>query len=153
MRARPLILALALASFGAAPLANAAGVDPGSATPVQREQAQQKFQRGKQYLQQRKYNEALAELDGSLEIVASPNTRLLKARCLRDMGRLVAAYSEFGRTIVEAKELARVDTRYAKAGESAEADRKELEPKIGFVTITIQNATDQTKLTDRKSVV
>jgi hypothetical protein len=146
MRAKPILLAFLLAASALAPDAFGAGVDPGAATPVQREQAQLRFARGRQYLTWKKYPEALAELDASLEIVASPNTRLLKARCLRDMGKLVAAYVEFGRTIVEAKELARTDTRYAKAGEGATEDRAALEPQIGFVTVTVEHASPDTKL-------
>lgn len=127
-------------------IAAATGVSPGSATPVQREQAQSKFSKGKELFAQKKYAEALPEFQGSLEIVASPNARLYVARCYRELGRLVAAYVEFGRTEVEAKELAPQDSRYVKTGESAQAERKEIEPKLGFVTVTVQNATDATTL-------
>lgn len=43
-------------------------------------------------------------MNASLDIVASPNTRLYIGRCLRDMGRTVEAYVELGRAAVEAKE-------------------------------------------------
>src|SRR5258708_31077752 len=80
----------------------AAGVDPGVATPVQREQAQAQFQRGKKLYDAGNYEEALSEFRASLDIVASPNTRLYSARCLRELNRIVEAYAEFGRTAVEA---------------------------------------------------
>lgn len=127
-------------------IAAATGVAPGSATPLQREQAQSKFSKGKELFAQKKFSEALEQFKGSMEIVASPNARLYAARCYREMGNLVAAYVEFGRTEVEAKELAPQDPRYVKTGESAAAERKELEPKLAFVTVTVQNATDATKL-------
>jgi hypothetical protein len=126
--------------------ANAAGVDPAQATPVQREQAQARFMRGKDLQAQKKYEEALKEYRASHEIVASPNTRLAIGRLLREMGRIVEAYNELGRTAIEGKELAGVDQRYAKAGESAAQERAELEPKLGFVTVTVQNAKEDTKL-------
>lgn len=127
-------------------LAGANGVSPGSATPMQREQAQSKFLKGKDLFGQKKYAEALAEFEGSFAIVASPNARLFIARCHREMGNLVHAYVEFGRTEIEAKELAPQDSRYVKTGESALAERKEIEPKLGFVTVTVTNAEDGSSL-------
>jgi hypothetical protein len=140
------VVAAALASSFAS-RASATGVAPGTETFVQRHQAEQRFFRGKMLYQQQKYDEALVELRASLDIVQSPNTRLLIARCLRDKGSLVAAYVEFGRAAVAAKELAAVDARYASAAKGAEEDRAALEEKIGFVTVTVQNASDDTKLT------
>ena len=125
-------------------IASAVGVSPGNATPVQREQAQSKFAKGKELFAQKKWDEALTEFRGSLDIVASPNARLYAARCLREKGNLVEAYVEFGRTEVEAKELAPQDPRYLKTGESAADERKSLEPKLGFVTVTIENAAENT---------
>src|ERR1700730_10725219 len=81
--------------------ARADGVTPATATPVQREQAQARFLRGKELMGKRRYEEALAELRASREIVASPNARLEVARCLLAMGNAVAAYAEFGRTAIE----------------------------------------------------
>ena len=138
--------AVTLAALAIPGAARAAGVDPSSATAVQREQAQQRFFRGKAFLAMKKYDDAANELRASLEIVASPNTRLLLARCLREQGHLVEAYVEFGRAVVEAKELARADVRYAKAGESAGEDRNALEPKLAFVSVSVTNASDETKL-------
>ena len=80
----------------------AAGVDPANATPVQREQAQTHFLKGKASFDRNDLPGALEEFRASLEIVASPNARLYVARTLREMGRLVEAYAEFGRTAAEA---------------------------------------------------
>lgn len=126
--------------------ARAAGVDPTAATPVQREQAQTRFKAGQELLKQNKYKEALVELRGSIDIVQSPNSRLLIARCLMKLGRLVEAYAEFGRTIVEGKEMAREDQRYDKVADSASDERDEVEKLIGLVTVTVTHATDATTL-------
>ncbi len=141
--ALPVALALVLAH---APRAQAAGDPPGKASPVKREQAQSRFERGKTLFTAKKYDEALGEFRASFEIVASPNTHLFVARCLRELGRLVEAYVELGRTAIEAKELAAEDSRYAKAAESASAERNEIGKKLGFVSITIEHATDATTL-------
>lgn len=136
-------LAVALAL---APSARAAGVDPAVATAVQREQAQSIYVRGKTKFDKGDYPGALQEFENSLEIIASPNTRLYAARSLEKMGRLVEAYAEYGRTAVEAKEHEHEDGRYAKAGEAATAERNLLSPRLGFLAVQVSNANDQTKL-------
>ena len=148
MRARLVVLAAmaAVAVLSATP-ARADGVLPNLATPVQREQAQSRFARGKELMGKKQYDAALAEFRASHEIVASPNTRLEIARCYRAMGRLVAAYAELGRASVEAKELVGQDNRYQRASDSASAERAEIEPQLGFVALTIENPTDDTKVT------
>lgn len=127
--------------------AHADGVLPSAATPVQREQAQGRFLRGKDLMTKKQYDEALAEFRASHEIVSSPNTRLEIARCLLAMGRMIAAYAELGRTAVEAKELTAEDNRYQRAYDAANAERLEMEPKLGFVSLTISNPSDATQVT------
>jgi hypothetical protein len=142
-----LALGLAVALGAATPsLAHAESVTPADATPVQREQAQGRFARGKALHGEGKFQEALAEFEASLDIVASPNTRLYVARCHRAMDNFVRAYVELGRTAVEASELARDDPRYAQTAESALEERKELEPKLGFVDVAITRASSETRL-------
>lgn len=138
-----MLLAASLCST-ATTIAHADGVLPGSATPVQREQAQERFAHAKELMAKKDYAGALAEFRASHEIVASPNTRLEISRCLKAMGKVVAAYAELGRTAVEAKELIAQDNRYQKAYDAATAERADIEPKLGFVTLTVQNATDAT---------
>jgi len=138
--------ALACASLSPS-IAAATGVDPSAATPVQREQAQQRFNRGRALFTKRDFAKALEEFQGSHDIVASPNARLFVARCHRELGKLVSAYVELGRVAVEAHELEREDPRYAKTAEAANAERAEIAPKLGFVMVTIAHAEDQTKLT------
>jgi hypothetical protein len=142
-----MLLAVSLCSTSTTIALADGGVLPDVATPVQREQAQQRFARGKELMSKRDYAGALGEFRASHEIVASPNTRLEIARCLRAMGKLVAAYSELGRTSVEAKELLAQDNRYQKAYDASMTERNEIEPKLGFVTLNIQNATDATTVT------
>ena len=137
---------VACASMAAPAPAFAAGVSPAAATPVQREQAQGRFLRGRELFAQRKYEPALAEFQASLDIVTSPNTRLYVGRCLRELNRLVAAYVELGRTAVEAKELARDDPRYEKTAQAASDERAALEPKLAFLEIGISHPAPTTTL-------
>jgi hypothetical protein len=146
-RATAALLAMAALAGGVPRTARADGVLPAAATPVQREQAQARFARGKDLLEKKHYDAAVVEFRASHDIVESPNTRLELARCLRAMGKLVAAYAELGRTAIEAKELVAEDNRYQRALASATAERAEIEPQLGFVSLTIQNAADETRVT------
>lgn len=124
----------------------AAGVSPAKATPVQREQAQSRFLKGRSLYNAKKYEAALSELNASLDIVASPNTRLYIGRCLRDMGRTVEAYVELGRAAVEAKELVHEDARYEQAATAANEERAQLQPKLGFVEVSVTRPAESTTL-------
>lgn len=146
-RHRRIVAALLAVAIASGPIAaHATAVEPSKATPIQVEQARTRFLKGKMLFAQKKYPEALEEFRASFEIVVSPNTELYIARTLREMGKIVEAYVEFGRTEVAANELSVQDPRYKKAGEAATAERNELGKKLGFVTITVKNATADSKL-------
>lgn len=141
-----LLIATAVAATALAGEASAAGVAPSAATKAQKDKAQSHFLRGKELYGQNKFDAALAEFTSSLDVVASPNTRLYVARCLREMNKNVQAYNEFGRTAAEARDLAKTDSRYEKAAEAAEQDQKALEPKIGLVAVNVEHASPSTTL-------
>lgn len=150
LRILAVVASIVSASLGVAPVAIAGdrdhGVTPGHATPVQREQAQSRFAKGKALYAAGKYAAALTEFSGSLDLVVSPNTRLYVARCLRELGKTVPAYVEFGRAAVEAREQTRDDPRYEKTAESASEERARLQPKLGFVNVTVEHPSDATTL-------
>jgi hypothetical protein len=146
MRRRLLSLALCGAMLGTVP-SRAAGVDPANATAVQREQAQARFLKGKALFDKNDFVGALEHFRASVDIVASPNARLYIARTLRETGRLVEAYAEFGRTAAEAKEHEHEDGRYGKAAEAALAEREAITPQLGFVVLNIKSASPTTTIT------
>src|ERR1700679_886864 len=94
------LLASSLVAFAVltTPLAWADGVLPDVATPVQREQAQSRFVRGRGLMGKKQNDAPRGEFRPPHHIAGSPNPRLEIARCLRTAGRLVAAYAELGRT-------------------------------------------------------
>ena len=126
--------------------AGAEPAHPSWATPRQREQAQSRFERGRKLMRQGNFAGAIHELRASMDIVASPNARLLAARCLRKSDRLVEAYAEFGRTSVEARELRTADPRYARAEQEALRERSELQQQLGFIHVTVLHATGDSQL-------
>ena len=141
---RPMRLLLARCALSATLLASsvatASGVAPGEATPTQKSEAMTHFMAGKEAIEHRNWEKAALELRASLEVVNSPNARLVLARGLRDAGSIGDAWTEYGRTIDEAKKLAATEDRYAKTAEAASTERAELEPKLAFVVVTVANA-------------
>lgn len=136
-------LPLAATLLAAAP-AFAAGVAPAQATPAQREDATNRFVKGRDLFGANKFEPALAEFNASYDIVASPNARLYIARCHRELGHLTIAYSELTRTLAEAKALAKDDPKYEKTAESAQTERTDLETKLGFVDLSISHTAPNT---------
>jgi hypothetical protein len=82
---------------------------------------------------------AVAEYRASLDIIDSPNSRLELARSLRDNGQLVDAWTEYSRTVDDAKTLAASEARYGKTAEAAALERGEVEAKIAIVTVTVED--------------
>ncbi len=146
MRTRFISCLTAAAVLAAAPAAHAVGVDPAKATPEQRNQAQARFLKGKDLYDAHRYDEALAEFRGALDVVATPNARLYVARCDRETGKLVEAYAEFDRTAIEANADSKDDPRYARTAASAANERDALSPQLGFVTVHVSHAGGWTKL-------
>ena len=124
--------------------AKPAGADPTSAKPAERNKAQTLFKKGRDFFVVQKYEQALEEFEASLEIVASPNTRLYVARCLREMGKLKDAHAEFGRVEADANRLAERDARYGPTAQTAAEERAELGGKLAFITFKVNHPADNT---------
>jgi hypothetical protein len=128
------------ATLLASSLAAASGVAPGEASPAQKAEAMAHFTAGKQAIDQKNGEKAALELRASLEVVNSPNARLVLARALRDSGSLGDAWTEYGRTIGDATKLAATEDRYAKTADAATTERAELAPRLAFVVVTLAHA-------------
>jgi hypothetical protein len=108
-----------------------------SAESDQRAGAQKTFEAGSKLFDSRHYEEALAAFRASYQIVASPNSRLMMARCLRELGRNAEAYREYDAVTADA---ARGGDRYRSSGEAAAEERDELTPKIALLTVHVEGA-------------
>ncbi|WP_394838473.1 tetratricopeptide repeat protein [Pendulispora rubella] len=135
-----------IALTAGAATAHADGVPPAAASPLEREQAQSLFLKGKERFDQKNYREALESFRASLAVVNSPNTRLYVGRCLQNSGDLLGAYIEFGRAATEAREASASDGRYKLTASEAAAERDGIQPELGFVTIQLNGADDSTLL-------
>jgi hypothetical protein len=121
--------AVLLLSFGVVRAADAA--------PPEKEQkagAQQTFDAGSKLYDAHRYEEALAAFRASYQIVASPNSHLMVARALRDLGRNVEAYAEYDAVL---REAAAKGEKYESAGHAAAEERDEVRPKIALLTVRV----------------
>ncbi len=116
------------------------GSIPSRATAAQKTEAMTHFTVGKAAVDAQNWEKAALELRASLDIVDSPNARLVLARALRDSGKLTEAWAEYGRTIDDAVKLNDAGGHYGPAMGSAQIERGELEPKLAFVIITYDKA-------------
>jgi hypothetical protein len=137
------VLCLAIDGWAQPATATASGSATTSDAPAvtPREVARTKFARGNDLFDEGRFDDALAEFRSSYEIFASPNSRLMIARALVALGRRAEAYVELGKVIEEA---AAGGDPYARAGETAEAEREALEPEIGRVKVTLSGAPEGT---------
>jgi len=96
----------------------------------------QKWQdEGKTLLAQRHFEAALQAFDTSMELFASPNTRLLKARTLSALERWAEAVTEFDRTEREAAARAVTDPRYLGTRDAAKKEGEALRWRVGYLEL------------------
>jgi hypothetical protein len=106
--------------------------------------AQKTFEAGTKLYDAHRYKEALTALRASYEILRSPNSRLMIARCLRELGRNREAYSEFQAVAAEAREKG---DKYASAATAATEEGDEVKQRIGFVTVRVTGAQEGVTVT------
>jgi hypothetical protein len=137
---RTLIHMLALAyALGLAPDVAHAGTDSAA-------RAQQSFQEGRALYQAGRHAEALESFRASLALHPSPNSRLYVARCLRELGRWLEAYTEFALAEREAAERATREIRYLDTRDAARQGLLGLGTHLGTVRVTLVGAPDAARV-------
>ena len=85
-----------------------------------REEAKRLFAQGSTAFLAKRYTEALESLRVSYRLVASPNSGLLIARCLRELNRPVEAVTMYDSVALDARRhAAEGDTKYAQTADVA----------------------------------
>jgi hypothetical protein len=120
--------------------AHADGASPESASAEQEKQAQERYEQGVQHYKANHFDEAAEAFRASVEIVASPNARLMYARALRESGKIEQAYEQLALTQQEASELSVRLPKYASTGESAEAEMTALLKRTAAIRVEIRGA-------------
>src|SRR5262245_1640542 len=139
-RARTLATAaLAVVLLGSAP-ARAAGASVDTATREQSRAAQKTFEAGDLLYDDKRYAEALGAFRASYDVVASPNTRLMIARSLRELNRLGEAIAEFEGAVAVAEAAAKSNERYTETANAARQELEALRAKVGMLSVRVRGA-------------
>lgn len=128
-------------------VASAAGVPVDQASKEQWQAAQKTFRVADELYDGKRFEEALTAYRASYDIVASPNSRLMIARALRDLGRLEEAYRELEGTLADAEAAAKKDDKYEDTQRAAQAELDALKKRVAVLTLNVTHAPPGTKLT------
>jgi stress response protein YsnF len=106
-----------------------------SATAEQVRLAQDAFGEGDELFDTQEYEKAIERYRASYAIVASPNTALMIARSLRELGRLDEAHAQYETTVAEAERAAENNSAYEPTAKSARDELHALRSRVGLLTI------------------
>jgi hypothetical protein len=105
-----------------------------------RDEAKRLFQQGSSDLLAKRYAEALDNLRASYKLVPSPNSGLLIARCLRELGRRVEAVEMYGTVAADARRRAgEGDAKYTQTADVAAAEGGALRATLGLVRVRVSH--------------
>ena len=123
-----------------APDALAQGASIEEATAAQKKTAQDSFKKGAAAQKKGQHEEALAAFEASYAAVASPNSHMMMARSLVELGRLEQAYVEYEKTLVEARAAADEDKKYEQTAAQVEKELADVRAKIALLTVEVSGA-------------
>lgn len=132
-----LCLACVLFGFSGAATAEPKGGAPATAGT---KDALEKFKKAQERFEAKDYAAALELSQAALAATGSPNARLYVARSLRELGRLAEAHEELERTLRDAREAAKEDSKYVATRDSAAAELALLDQRVGKVIVALVDA-------------
>ena len=117
-------------------------ISPARAEPTKEEQAEAKtlLVDGSNFFKQERYEAALAKLERSYELVPSPNSALMIARCLVKLDRPVEAYEHFQEAEREASARLEEQPRYRPTLEAAKSEGQAVRDTLGSVVVRVSDA-------------
>lgn len=124
-------------------LVGPAAAAPPSGAPEERDGADAKalFLRGTELFAQKRLAEALDALERSYKLLPSPNSNLLIARCLRELGRLVEALEHFQATESAASaRIAAGESKYRDTQEASAKEGREVRERLGAIHVRVASA-------------
>ncbi len=137
--------ALALTAVAQPVLAEGAAVS--EATAEQVEAAQKTFQEADALFDVQQYDQAITKYRKSYDTVASPNSRLMVARSLRELGRLDEAYNEYAQTLEEAEALAEQHSAYVTTANAARDELRALKSRVAWLLVELGDVPEDAELT------
>jgi hypothetical protein len=130
-------------------VASAQGAAVDSATDAQKRAAQQTFESGMKAQKKGQHEAAYTAFKASYDAVASPNSHLMMARALVELGRLEEAYVEYQSTLDEAQAAAADDKKYEQTAQAAKAELADVRSKLALLTVDVSGAAEGDRLTVR----
>jgi hypothetical protein len=109
--------------------------------------AEARYFAGQKLYNDKEYDKALAEFRASYEATPSPNSHLYIARCLRQLGRIAAAYDEYSKVILEAADRMVAEPKYEPTQKAASAERATLKDRIATLSVAMPPGVPDAKLT------
>ena len=110
------------------------------AEPTNEAEAKTLLVDGSNLFKQERYEDALGKLERSYELVPSPNSALMIARCLVKLDRPVEAYEHFQRAEKEAGARLEEQPRYRPTFEAAKSEGQAVRETLGAVVVRVSDA-------------
>ena len=129
------------------------GASLAKASDPQKAEAAAAMKAGRAAFDASNYEEALGKFRHSYGVVASPNSRMMLARTLAKLGRLVDAYHEAKVVAGEANAAAASNPKYKPTADSVREDIADLEKKLAFVTVNVMGEPEGATLTVGKTTL
>ena len=114
------------------------GVSVHEATEEQKALAQARFLEARRAFDERRFIDAIAGFRSSYSVVASPNTHLMIAHAMREMGRYAEAYETLQAVAEEAEKAAAIDAKYNETASLARDEQAAMRAKICLLTVRIE---------------
>ncbi len=130
-----------------ASLALGAGTPIDRASKAQLDAAQKTFDAASDLYDAKRWQEAITAFRASHDIVASPNSRLMIARALVELGRVDDAFREYEAALAEAADAASRSPSYAKTRDAVTAELREVAATVAQIHVTVPDAPAGTTVT------
>jgi hypothetical protein len=144
-----LLGAVLLAPAWSVSVAAAQGAAVDTANEEQKRTAQRNFENGMKAQKKGQHEAAYTAFKASYEAVASPNSHLMLARALVELGRLEEAYVEYESTLEEAQSAAASDKKYEQTAQASKTELADVRSKLALLTVQVTGAGDGDRLTVR----
>jgi hypothetical protein len=132
---------------------SAASAEPESSDPQAVESARFDFAEGTAHFQARRYENALKSFEHSFTLVESPNTQLMIARCLRELGRRADAVAAYTDAATEARKRAtRGETKYTQTADAAAAEEAQVRTQLGTLHVHVARPAGAIVTVDKRTV-
>lgn len=110
-----------------------------------KQEAVARYKQGRALIEKKQYERALEELTASYEILESPNTLLLMAHALRELGREPEAAKVYEDVIASARKRVEAgEQRFEKTAADAQEWLGKLSERLGRITVSVSGAVEGT---------